>query len=114
MDRIIDAFPTNQQEQIRTQLSASIVAVVSQCLLAKASGMGRVAAYEIMISTPAIANLIREKKTHNIFSAIQTGGRLGMQTMDQALQRLYQRGLISYKDALEVSADPEEFKKSIS
>ena len=99
VDRIIDAFPTTQQEQIRAQLASSIVAVVSQLLLPHASGKGRIASFEIMIATPSIQNLIRDKKTYRIHSDIQTGAKYGMITMDAHLSELYQREDITY-DAL--------------
>jgi twitching motility protein PilT len=107
VDRIIDAFPTNQQEQIRTQLSSSIVAVISQILLVKASGKGRIAAFEIMVSTPSIQNLIRDNKTYRITSDIQTGAKYGMKTLDASLLELYKKGLISYGDLLTKAQDPE-------
>ncbi|MBN1916703.1 MAG: type IV pilus twitching motility protein PilT [Verrucomicrobia bacterium] len=107
VDRIVDAFPTSQQEQIRTQLSSSIVAVISQILLVKASGKGRVAAFEIMVATPSIQNLIRENKTYRITSDIQTGAKYGMKTLDAHLLELYRSGLISYGDLLTKSQDPE-------
>ncbi|MBI4398202.1 MAG: type IV pilus twitching motility protein PilT [Candidatus Omnitrophica bacterium] len=105
VDRIIDAFPSHQQNQIRTQLSVSIVAVISQLLLPKADGKGRVAAFEIMIMTPAIANLVREGKTFRITSEIQTGGRYGMVTMDSHLLSLHKKGLISYEEMISKSYD---------
>jgi twitching motility protein PilT len=86
VNRIIDVFPTNQQEQIRTQLSVAIIGVLSQALLPKIGG-GRVAAYEMLVVTPAIANLIRENKTFRITSAIQTGHKLGMQLLDDHMFR---------------------------
>lgn len=104
MDRIIDAFPMEQQEQIRTQLSTSILAVISQILLPKAGG-GRTAAFEIMVATPAIQNLIREKKTYNIPSAIETGTKYGMKTLDQSLYELYSRGFIVYEEAMSQAYD---------
>lgn len=107
VDRIIDAFPTNQQEQIRTQLSSSIVAVISQILLVKASGKGRIAAFEIMVATPSIQNLIRDNKTYRITSDIQTGAKYGMKTLDASLLELYKKGLISYGDLLTKAQDPE-------
>ncbi len=100
VDRIIDAFPTHQQEQIRLQLSVSILAVISQQLLPHMSGRGRIAAFEIMIATPAIQNLIREKKTYRITSFIQTGTKYGMKTMDQSLLELFQRQAISYEELI--------------
>jgi twitching motility protein PilT len=107
VDRIIDAFPTNQQEQIRTQLASSILAVISQVLLVKASGKGRIAAFEIMVSTPSIQNLIREAKTYRITSDIQTGAKYGMKTLDASLLELYKKGLITYGDLLTKAQDPD-------
>ena len=92
VDRIVDAFPTDQQEQIRTQLSVGIVAVISQLLLVRADRPGRVAAFEIMISTPSIQALIRDNKTYRITSDIQTGAKYGMITLDAHLMALYQAG----------------------
>jgi len=99
VNRIIDAFPTNQQEQVRTQLSTAIIGVVSQTLIPKIGG-GRVAAYEILVVTPAIGNLIRENKTFRINSAIQTGAKLGMQLLDDHLFRLWSEKKIRKEDAL--------------
>ncbi len=113
VDRIIDVFSTDQQEQIRAQLSQALEAVISQTLCPKAQGSGRVAAYEIMIVTPGIRNLIREKKTHNILSAIQTGGQIGMQTLDQHLLQLYQRGVITHQECLTRAQDREEIQKQM-
>jgi twitching motility protein PilT len=107
VDRIIDAFPTNQQEQIRTQLASSILAVISQVLLVRASGKGRIAAFEIMVTTPSIQNLIREAKTYRITSDIQTGAKYGMKTLDASLLELYKKGLITYGDLLTKCQDPE-------
>lgn len=107
VDRIIDAFPTNQQEQIRTQLGSSILAVISEVLLVKASGKGRIAAFEIMVSTPSIQNLIREAKTFRITSDIQTGAKYGMKTLDASLLELYKKGLITYGDLLTKAQDPD-------
>ncbi|MDH7568249.1 MAG: type IV pilus twitching motility protein PilT [Armatimonadota bacterium] len=113
VDRITDVFPHEQQEQIRTQLSGNLVAVISQLLLPTVSGRGRVAAFEIMICTPAIAHLIRDKKTHSIFSAIQTGQQLGMRTLDTSLLELYLRGAISKEEALRVAVHPDEVQEKI-
>jgi len=99
INRIIDVFPTNQQEQIRTQLSAAVIGVLSQTLLPKIGG-GRVAAYEMLVVTPAIANLVRENKTFRITSAIQTGHKLGMQLLDDHLLRLWKEGLVERRDVL--------------
>ncbi|MBU1863526.1 MAG: type IV pilus twitching motility protein PilT [Candidatus Omnitrophica bacterium] len=108
VDRIIDAFPSHQQEQIRTQLSSSIVAVISQLLIPRVDGQGRVAAFEIMITTPAISNLIRENKTYRITSDIQTGAKYGMKTLDSFLMELYSLGLISYEEMIAKSYDPDQ------
>lgn len=107
VDRIVDAFPMGQQAQVRTQLASGIVAVISQLLLVRADGPGRVAAFEIMISTPAIQALIREGKTYRITSEIQTGAKWGMITLDAHLMALYQAGRISYEDLITKSQDPE-------
>jgi twitching motility protein PilT len=107
VDRIVDAFPTDQQEQIRTQLSSGLVAVVSQLLLVRQDKPGRVAAFEIMISTPSIQALIRDNKTYRITSDIQTGAKYGMITLDAHLMSLYQAGIIGYEDLITKSQDPE-------
>lgn len=107
VDRIIDAFPTNQQEQIRSQLAGCLQAVISQLLLPRLNRKGRAAAFEIMISTPSIQNLIRENKTFRITSDIQTGARYGMVTMDAFLYSLYRRKEISYNDMITKAQDPE-------
>ena len=104
--RIIDVFPPNQQEQIRTQLSANLMAVLSQALCPLATGKGRVAAYEFMVVTPAIANLIRENKTYRIDSSIQTGRKLGMQLLDEHLWRLYEMSKITYEEMLDKARQP--------
>lgn len=98
VDRIIDVFPPHQQQQVRIQLAETLQGIIAQQLLPKADGNGRVAAMEILVSTPAIKNLIREGKTHQIQSSIQTGARFGMQTMEMALKNLYQSGQISYEE----------------
>lgn len=105
VDRIVDAFPTSQQELIRTQLSSSIVAVVSQILLVRHDKPGRVAAFEIMIATPSIRALIRDNKTFRITSDIQTGGRVGMVTLDDHLMQLYSAGMIRYEDLITKAQD---------
>lgn len=114
VDRIIDAFPIAQQEQVRTQLSVSISAVISQVLLPRASGQGRVAAFEIMVCTPAIANLIRERNTYRITSSIQTGGKFGMKTMDASLYELYEKNLITYDDVIAASLEPEQAEEKLA
>ena len=107
VDRIVDAFPNQQQEQIRTQLSVGIIAVISQLLLQKADGKGRIAAFEIMITTPSIRSLIRDNKTYRITSDIQTGAKYGMITLDAHLMALYEAGLIRYEDVVTKSQDPD-------
>jgi twitching motility protein PilT len=114
IDRIVDVFPPGQQEQIRIQLSNSIQAVICQQLLPRAGQPGRVPAVEVMIATPAIRNLIRESKAHQITSVIQTSANVGMQTMDQSLRDLYMKGWITLEEALSRAMNPEELKKMIS
>jgi twitching motility protein PilT len=113
VDRIVDVFPPGQQEQIRIQLSNNLEAVLSQQLLARAGTPGRICAMEIMVASSAIRNLIRESKAHQITSIVQTSAHLGMQTMDQCLRDLYQRGLITYEDAMARAMNAEELKKMI-
>jgi twitching motility protein PilT len=103
--RIIDVFPPNQQEQIRTQLSSNLIAVLSQALCPKVGG-GRIAAYEFMVVTPAIANLIRENKSYRIDSTIQTGKKLGMQLLDEHLWQLYDKGKITLAEMLDKGRQP--------
>ena len=115
IDRMIDVFPPGQQEQIRVQLANNIQAVISQQLLPKASGSGRVPANEIMIATAAIRNLIRENKTHQIPSMIQTSGAShGMISMDQCLRDLYQRGYVTLEEAFMRAQNVDELKKMIN
>ncbi len=113
VDRIVDVFPPGQQDQIRVMLSNNLEAVISQQLLARAGREGRVPAVEVMIATPAIRNLVREGKAHQITSVIQTSAQMGMQTMDQALRDLYLRGLITYEVAVSRAMNPEELKKMV-
>ena len=112
IDRIIDAFPTNQQEQIRTQLAGNLKSVISQTLIPRKSGFGRVAAFEVMISTSAIENLIRENKSFRITSAIQTGHKYGMNLLDEHLLALYRKGIVKYSDVLNKAQQPDEFEAS--
>jgi twitching motility protein PilT len=107
VDRIVDAFPTQQQEQVRTQLSVGLVAVISQLLLVRADKPGRIAAFEVMISTPSVRARIRDNKTFQITSDIQTGAKYGMITLDAHLLDLYLRGLIHYEDVITKSQDPD-------
>jgi len=98
IDRIVDVFPPYQQQQIRIQLAETLQGIIAQQLLQKADGSGRVAAVEILVSTTAVRNLIREGKTHQIQSMIQTGARFGMQSMEMALKKLVQAGLITHEE----------------
>ena len=104
--RLIDVFPVTQQEQIRIQLSSNLIAVLSQALCPLAAGKGRIAAYEFMVVTPAIANLIRENKTYRIDSSIQTGKKLGMQLLDEHLWQLYDTGKITLEQMLDNGRQP--------
>ncbi len=117
VDRIIDAFPTNQQEMVRTQLAGNLVSVISQALVPKAGGKGRVAAFEIMLMNPAISNLIRENKSYRIDSTIQTSGNMGMVLLDDMLFKFYKQGVIEFdmmmtyaKDQLFLQRKVEEDK----
>jgi twitching motility protein PilT len=118
VDRIVDVFPAEQQQQIRIQLSNSLIAVFSQTLLPKLNPLkekdGRILAQEIMIVTPAIANLIREGKSAQLYSSIQTGAQYQMQTLETALRDLFQKGLISLEDALAKTGRPDDFKRLFS
>ncbi len=114
VDRIVDAFPTNQQPQIRTQLAAGLVAVISQVLLPRVDKPGRVAAFEIMISTPSIQALIRDGKTYRITSDIQTGTKYGMNTLDAHLVELYRKGMVSYGEVITKAQDPENMVQTLS
>jgi len=107
VDRIVDAFPTDQQEQIRSQLAGSLLAVISQVLLPRIDKPGRVAAFEIMVTTPSIQALIRDAKTFRITSDIQTGAKYGMNTLDSHLIELYQQEIISYGEMITKAQDPQ-------
>jgi len=109
IDRIIDVFPAAEKDMVRSMLSESLRAVIAQTLLKKTGG-GRIAAHEIMIGTPAIRNLIREGKVAQMYSSIQTGQSAGMQTLDQNLQELVQRGLINRLDARSKAMNKEDFR----
>ncbi|MFN2642760.1 MAG: PilT/PilU family type 4a pilus ATPase [Actinomycetota bacterium] len=111
IDRVIDVFPPHQQQQVRVQLAASLQGVLTQQLLPTKDGSGRVVACEILVATPAVRNLIREGKTHMIYSAMQAGGKYGMQTMDQALADIVKKGKISYELGLERCHNAEDFNK---
>lgn len=114
IDRIVDVFPPYQQQQIKVQLAAVLEGIISQQLIAREDNEGRVAALEIMTATPAIRNLIREGKTHQIDSAIQTGGKNGMKTMDMALVDLYKKGRISYDNLVMYCVDKDVVTRIIN
>jgi twitching motility protein PilT len=111
IDRVIDVFPPHQQQQIRVQLAGTIAGVVSQQLLKTADGKGRAVAVEVLVATPAVRNLIREGKTHQIYTSMQAGGKFGMQVMDQDLARLVKTGKVTYENALEHCHRVEEFNR---
>jgi twitching motility protein PilT len=113
VDRIIDVFPEAQQAQIRVQLANNLQAILTQQLVPKASGEGRVLAYEFMIATPAVRNLIREGKTHQILSSIQMGGAVGMNTMDAYLAELCLKRTITYETGMARSVDAKEFARLV-
>ena len=114
IDRIIDVFPPSQQQQIRTQLATVLECIVSQQLIPKADGKGRVACLEILVVTPAVRNLIREGKNYQIPSVMQTSRRAGMQTMDDALYDLFMRREISEESLLQFAVDPVAMSKRIN
>src|SRR5690606_2582583 len=113
IDRIIDVFPPHQQGQVRTQLAATLQGVVCQTLVKRANGVGRAVATEVLVTTPAIANLVREGKTYQVRSALQAGRGAGMHTMDQHLAELVNNGTVSYGAALEKVHDHEDFKRLV-
>jgi twitching motility protein PilT len=113
INRVIDAFPVSQQEQVRVQLSTSLIAVLSQQLCARADKPGRCAAYEFLVVTPAISNLIRENKTFRIDSAIQTGRKFGMQLLDDHLWKLYSEGKVSAEEIIDKCKNPGDMKDKI-
>jgi twitching motility protein PilT len=111
VDRIIDVFPPHQQHQVRAQLAIALQGIITQTLIPRKDGTGRVVACEVLVPTPGIRNLIREAKNHQIYSALQTGGKFGMQTMDAALVDLMRRGLITEAEAEKRSSNPEELRR---
>jgi twitching motility protein PilT len=111
VDRIIDVFPPHQQEQVRVVLSNCLESVVTQQLVPRANGSGRVPSVEVMIATSAIRNLIREAKTHQMPTVIETGMHYGMQTMDSALADLVRRGVVTHEEAATRAHDPENFQR---
>ncbi len=114
VDRIIDVFPAHQQQQIRAQLAASLQAVVTQQLVPRLGAPGRVVVAEVLIATPAVRNLVREGKTHQIPSAMQAGGKFGMVTMDQSLAALVQRGVVHLDIALERSGNEDDLRRLLA
>ena len=111
IDRIVDVFPTNQQEQIRLQLSVSLKGVVAQQLIPRIDKKGRVLAVEVLVGTPAVGNLIREAKTHQIYSMIETGARFGMKSMESSLKELYEKRFISFDDMAKRSRNAQLMEK---
>ena len=109
IDRIIDVFPPYQQQQIRTQLSLTLQGIISQQLLPRRGGTGRVVAVEILVATPAVRNLVREGKSHQLLTVIQTGAKTGMQSMDAALRDLCRAGIVADEEALMRASDPDNF-----
>jgi twitching motility protein PilT len=113
IDRLVDAFPVTQQNQIRVQLSTALVAILSQVLLARVDTQGMVAGYEFLVVTPAIANLIRDNKSFRIDSMIQTGKKFGMQLLDDHLWSLYMRGMISPEEMIDKSKNPGDLRDKV-
>jgi twitching motility protein PilT len=113
IDRVIDVFPPHQQQQVRVQLAGSLQGVVAQTLCKTADGRSRIVATEVLVATPAIRNLIREGKTHQIYSALQAGARHGMHTMDQHLAELFKAGRITYEAGLEKCHHVEDFNRLV-
>jgi twitching motility protein PilT len=111
VDRVIDVFPPHQQQQVRVQLAGTLAGIVSQQLLPTTDGKGRAVAAEVLVATPAVRNLIREGKTHQIYTSMQAGGKFGMQVMDQNLAQLVKLGKVTYERALEHAHHPDEFNR---
>ncbi len=111
IDRIIDVFPPHQQHQIRLQLSKTLEGVLYQLLLKRRKGKGRVPAVEVMIATTAIRNMIRQNKTHQMLSVVETGSSSGMKSLNQAMARLVKDKMITFKEALLQSSDPKTLKR---
>lgn len=110
---MIDVFPSHQQQQIRVQLASSLQGIVTQQLITAANGAGRTVACEVLVATPAIRNLIRDAKVHQIYTLMQAGGKHGMVTMDQSLADLVRRGKISVDTAVERCANEEELRRLV-
>jgi len=113
VDRIVDVFPMYQQQQVRMQLSVNLVGVVSQTLVKRKDGRGRAAAFEVLVASPAVRNLIRENKTYQIASLIQTGGRQKMQSLDQSLATLVEKAVVTLEDARSRAKDAGEFDRLV-
>jgi twitching motility protein PilT len=113
VDRVIDVFPSHQQQQIRMQMSANLLGVISQNLVKKADESGRIAVFETLVAIPAVRNLIREAKTHQIGSVIQTGQRHGMQSLDQGLANLVNSQIVTYDEALSRASNVIEFRNLV-
>jgi twitching motility protein PilT len=113
VDRVIDIFPTHQQQQIRMQLSVNLLGVVSQILVRRSDGRGRVAAFETLVAISSVRNSIRERKTHQIASVIQTGAQHGMMTLDQSLAHICRSGLVSMEEGMNRAKDRQEFRQLI-
>jgi twitching motility protein PilT len=114
VDRIINTYPPEGQAQARVQLGTVLQAVISQALLPSIKQKKLVAAFEIMLCTPAVRSVIRDGKTPQIYSLIQTGAKFGMQSLDQALRDLYIKGLVNLEDALAKSSNPQELEQAIT
>jgi len=114
VDRVIDVFPTHQQQQVRMQMSVNLLGVISQTLIKRKDGAGRVAAYEVLVAIPAVRNLIREAKTYQIGSIIQTGHRHGMQSLDQAMADMVRLGVVTVEEASSKASNPLEFQALLS
>src|SRR5579862_8072304 len=114
IDRDIDVFPSHQQQQIRVQLASALQGIVCQQLLPKAGSLGRAVAVEVLVATPGVRNLIREGKTHQIYSAMQAGAQYGMQTMDQSLAGLVRAGKIALEAAVMRAANEEDLRRLIA
>jgi twitching motility protein PilT len=114
IDRIIDVFPAHQQQQIRVQLAAALQGICTQQLVPGIDGQSRVAACEVLVATPAIRNLVREAKVHQIYSMLQAGGKYGMVTMDMSLAQLARTGQVSLEDALERSSNEDEVRRMMN
>ena len=112
INRIVDVFPSHQQQQVRTQLSFVLQGVICQSLIPRSSGRGRVLSAEVMVANQAVRSCIRENKAHQIYSLIQTGGKYGMKTGNQSLFELYEKGSITYDEAMARTTDPEDLKRT--